>query len=83
VWNPNGKEIIYLDDRARVASVEATPHGDSVELGKPKVLFTLPSVNANQFEISPDGQRFLMIQAPVLDSSNLTLVVNWPEQLKQ
>jgi len=40
-------------------------------------------VGASQFEISPDGQRFLMIQAPVQDSSNLTLVVNWLQELKK
>ncbi len=81
VWNRNGKEILYMDDHSRIASVEVTTHGDSVELGKPKILF--PTQSATQFEVSPDGQRLLMIQAPVQDSSNLTLVVNWPQELKK
>ncbi|MGA9496318.1 MAG: hypothetical protein WBV41_10700, partial [Terriglobales bacterium] len=83
VWNRNGKEIVYMDDHSRMASVEVTAHGDSLELGKPKILFPTQSVGASQFEISPDGQRFLMIQAPVQDSSNLTLVVNWLQELKK
>ena len=39
VWSRNGKEILYLDDHSRIASVEVTAHGDSVELGKPQILF--------------------------------------------
>ncbi len=36
-----------------------------------------------QLELSPDGQRLLLIQAPVQDSANLTLVVNWRQELKK
>jgi eukaryotic-like serine/threonine-protein kinase len=81
-WNRNGKEILYVDDHSRVASVEVTAHGDSVELGKPKVLFPVQAGNT-PFEVSPDGQRLLMIQQPGHDSPNLTLVVNWPQELKK
>ncbi len=81
-WNRNGKEILYMDDRSRIASVEVMAHGDSLELGKPKTLFPVQSSNT-PFELSPDGQRLLLIQAPVQDSPDLTLVVNWPEELKK
>jgi len=79
-WSRHGKEIIYLDDHARIASVEVTAHGDSVEFGKPQVLF--PAQPGN-FEASPDGERVLMMQAPVQNSTNMTLVVNWPQVLKK
>jgi hypothetical protein len=75
-WSHNGKEILYLDDRSRIASVEVTAHGDSVELGKPQILFPTQPVGPGLFEASADGQRFLMMQAPIENSSNLTLVVN-------
>ena len=77
---PNGKEILYLDDHSRIASVEVTAHGDSVELGKPQILFPTQPVGPGLFEASPDGKRFLMMQAPVQNSSSLTLVVNWPQE---
>jgi Tol biopolymer transport system component/predicted Ser/Thr protein kinase len=83
IWNPNGKEIVYFNGHSGVTSVDVTVHGDSVELGQPKPLFTVAAASANQFELSPDGQRFLMFQAPVLDSANLNLVVNWPQELKK
>jgi len=80
VWSRNGKGILYHDDHSRVASVEVTAHGDSLELGKPQVLF--PAQPGN-FEVSPDGQRLLMMQAPQQDSPSLTLVVNWPQEPKK
>jgi len=83
VWNRNGKEILYLDDHLRMAAVEVTAHGESVELGKPQILFPVQPMGDGQFELAPDGKRFLMVQAPVQNSSNLTLIVNWPQELKK
>jgi len=83
VWSRNGKEILYLDDHARIASVEVTAHGDSVELGKPQILFPTQPVGPGLFEVTADGNRFLMIQAPVQNFSNLTLIVNWMQELKK
>jgi eukaryotic-like serine/threonine-protein kinase len=83
VWSRNGKEILYLDDHSRVASVEVTAHGDSVDLGKPQILFSAQAGGFNQFEASADGKRLLMMQPPVQDSPSLTLVVNWPQGLKK
>jgi len=80
VWSRNGKEILYLDDHSRIASVEVTAHGDSVELGKPQTLF---SAQPGEFEVSADGNRLLMMQAPLQSSPSLTLVVNWPQELKK
>jgi Tol biopolymer transport system component len=80
VWSNNGKEILYMDDHARIAAVEVTAHGDSVELGKPQPLF--PAQPGN-FEATADGKRILMMQAPVQNSPSLTLVVNWPQEPKK
>ncbi len=80
VWGRNGKEILYLDDHSRVASVEVTAHGDSLELGRPQILFSTQPVGPGLFEVSADGNRFLMMQAPVQNSPSLTLVVNWPQK---
>jgi eukaryotic-like serine/threonine-protein kinase len=83
VWSRNGKEILYTDDHSRMASVEVTAHGDSVDLGKPQILFPTQSVGTNQFEASADGKRLLMMQPPVQDSPSVTLVVNWLQELKK
>jgi len=83
VWGRAGKEILFVDDHSRIASVEVTAHGDSVELGKPQILFPTQPVGPGLFEASADGNRFLMMQAPVQNSPSLTLVVNWPQELKK
>src|SRR5580692_8373277 len=80
VWSSDGKEILYIDDHSRIASVSVTPHSDSVELGKPQPLFP---VQPGNFEASSDGQRLLMMQAPVQNSPSMTLVVNWLQELKK
>jgi hypothetical protein len=80
VWSRGGKEIIYHDDHSRIVSVEVTAHGDSVELGKPQILF---SAQPGNFEATADGQRLLMMQAPQQNSPSLTLVVNWPQEPKK
>jgi eukaryotic-like serine/threonine-protein kinase len=80
VWTRNGKEILYMDENVRIASVEVTAHGDSVELGKPQALF---SAQPGLFQASPDGNRLLLMQAPLQNSPSLTLVVNWPQELKK
>ena len=83
VWGRNGKEILYTDDHSRVASVEVTAHGDSVELGKPQILFPTQPIGPGLFEVSSDGNRFLMMQAPVQNSPSLTVVVNWLQEPKK
>ena len=83
VWSRNGKEVLYVDDHSRIASVEATAHGDSVELGRPQILFPTQPVGPGLFEVSADGNHFLMMQAPLQNSPSLTLVVNWPEEPKK
>ena len=80
VWTRNGKEILYMDENVRIASVEVTAHGDSVELGKPQALF---SAQPGLFQASPDGNHLLLMQAPLQNSPSLTLVVNWPQELKK
>jgi eukaryotic-like serine/threonine-protein kinase len=80
LWTQHGKEILYLDDHARVNAVDATAHGDSIELGKPQVLF--PAQPA-MFQASADGKHLLLMQAPIENSTNLTLVINWLQELKK
>jgi hypothetical protein len=80
---PRKPSVIFLDDHSRLATVEVTAHGERVELGKPQILFATQPAGTSQFEVAPDGKRFLMMQAPVENSSNLTLVVNRLQELKK
>jgi hypothetical protein len=67
-----------------VAEVTTQP---SFRASQPKVLFegrydTVPW-NAN-YDVTPDGQRFLMVQpAEPTSQSQLNVVLNWFEELKR
>ncbi len=62
LWARNGRELFYRADEA-VLSVDVTLQ-PSFAASKPRELFRGPyhtMISAAQYDISPDGQRFLMI----------------------
>ncbi len=67
-------------------SVETEP---TFSAGKPEVLFEgsyLSSESDPEFQyydISPDGQRFLMIKEAGADQAQIHVVLNWFEELKR
>jgi len=86
VWSPDGTELFYRSgNRMMVVSVQTEP---TFLAGKPEVSFEgsyrstpLPA-GLQYYDISPDGQRFLMIrtdQAP----AQINVVQNWFEELKR
>ena len=64
-----------------VVEVNATPSGFSA--GRPRLLFE--GQFAGGGDVSPDGQRFLMIQAvePEQPATQINVVVNWAAGLKK
>ncbi len=88
VWNPNGRELFYRSGDSVIAVEIATQPG--FVAGKPRKLFEgryepAPVPIAN-YDVSPDGQRFLMLkpteQAQVAPTQ-INVVLNWFEELKQ
>ena len=85
VWGRNG-EIFYRSGNKMVAVDTATR--PSFSAGKPKVLFESPyapalQTNAN-YDVSPDGQRFLMVKENEgVSATQINVVLNWFEELKQ
>jgi len=57
--------------------------------GKPRMLFEGPYVPTPRsfpdYDVSPDGQRFLMVKAneQVQAAAQINVVLNWFEELKQ
>ena len=87
VWNRNGRELFYRNGDKMIAVDVVTQTVFSA--GKPRMLFEgpyLPSAgNSPNYDVSPDGQRFLMVKAPEREqiSSQINVVQNWFEELKQ
>jgi Tol biopolymer transport system component len=85
-WRPDGKELFYLsaDQRLMAVSVRTT---SSFEADPATALFETRAVGVqlgqsrNQYDVAPDGRRFL-INMPTNNSSKpITIVVNWPATL--
>jgi serine/threonine protein kinase/Tol biopolymer transport system component len=90
VWRADGKEIFYLspDQHIMAVAVEKTPTGFS--FGAPKALFAVhvPSFGAafdrTGFQVSADGQRFLVNQVTgESERSPITVVLNWRSEMKK
>jgi len=87
-WNHNGRELFYRSGDKMMAVDIATQPGFAA--GRPRVLFegrynpaqgTTPN-----YDVSPDGQRFLMIkpsEAGEVAPTQINVVLNWFEELKR
>jgi hypothetical protein len=62
---------------------------DSLELGKPVPLFALDpyflGAQGRNYDVSPDGQRFVMIKNPPSQTggAKVQVVLNWAEDLRR
>jgi hypothetical protein len=90
VWSPTASELFYrtIDGRGMMAvAVKRTV--SVLETEPPRLLFegTFPIASSNRnYDVSPDGQRFLMIQSAAaegLRSEQIQIVLNWFEELKR
>jgi WD40 repeat protein len=84
-WSRNGKELFYRNGNKMMVVDVSTSSG--ITLSRPRVLFeqryafgaaqTVPN-----FDISPDGQRFVMVKDDSA-SGRINVVLNWFEELKR
>jgi len=92
VWSPdNGKELFYRSGR-RMVAVSIQTSQQTLNAGRPRVLFEGSYVNHSvpigyqYYDVSLDGQRFLMIKEEELQQRELdqiNVVLNWFEELKR
>jgi serine/threonine-protein kinase len=85
VWSPGGGEIFYLNgDQMFAVTLETEP---TLNAGKPRLLFEGQYVQSEaipQYDVSSDGQHFVMIQsAQEAAPTELHVVLNWFEELKR
>jgi Tol biopolymer transport system component len=83
VWNRDGSELFYRQGVALMAvSVQTAP---TFVAGVPRLLFDGPFLADNTghpaYDVSPDGERFLMIFND--ESIRLDVVLNWTEEVKR
>jgi Tol biopolymer transport system component len=83
-WTRNGKEIVYEDFDDRIMAVDVDTSGGRVRAGTPRFLFQMPEGGNLAWDVTADGERFL-VGVPVVRSTSriLDLVVNWPASLRK
>ena len=87
LWSRDGHELFYRNgDKTMEVAVTTQP---SFSASTPKILFegeyeTVGGPGTN-FDIAPDGQRFLMVKASpgAAAGTQINVVLNWFEELKQ
>jgi serine/threonine protein kinase/Tol biopolymer transport system component len=85
-WRPDGKELFYLALDGRLMAVPLTA-GETFDMGQPTALFqthleTVTGFVWHQYDVSRDGQRFLVNSPEAISPSPLTVVVNLQTLLK-
>ena len=81
LWNRNGSELFYMNRKREMIAVPVLA-GATLQIGAAKTLFTLPSEFIGgspgfytPYDISPDGQRFLMVRRATTAVTRNRLVV--------
>ena len=86
-WSRDGKQLYFVNTRNFMNSVDIHEKGDSIEVGHPVPLFTFrPSPRVYRlglinYDVSPDGKRFLLVVAADENNRPLTLLQNWTNLL--
>ena len=89
-WARSGRELFYLDESSALTVVAVRTSGPTFIAGHPAKVFDTVYVEPNparHFDVSPDGQRFLMlkdgaVRDPNATPANLVVVQHWFEELK-
>lgn len=83
-WRRDGKEIFYDSADNHLMAVEVRAHATYVELGAAHALFETRSYGVfGRFDVTADGQRFLVPYEAGQPSTAIALVVNWTADLKE
>ena len=83
-WRRDGREIFYFTPDNEVMAVDVKPAVNLVEVGTAHPLFETFSYGVfGRFDVTPDGQRFVVPFEAGEPSTAITLVVNWPADLKR
>jgi len=90
-WGRNGRELFYLDATSQMMTVPVQT-SPAFSAGNPARVFDTryPTPNNGRtYDVSADGQRFLMIKGNDTERTsgtppaNIVVVLNWFEELKQ
>lgn len=89
LWAPNGQELFYVGPSGAVMAARVDPRGSAWSASTPHKIVdgpyvTLTSASGRTYDVSPDGQRFLMVKQPATRApAQIVIVQNWFEELRR
>ena len=85
-WRGDGAEMFYMTPAGRMMAVALHPDGGDFRFELPHMLFQTRPIPGtwNLYDVSPDGQRFLLnLPLEWSSAAPITVVTNWTEKLKE
>ena len=85
-WRRDGKELFFLDPLDYIVAVDVNTSGNAVKLGAPHTLFQAVGIQRDfgPYDVTADGKKFLINSGNLKEGTEpLTLVQNWPAELKK
>jgi Tol biopolymer transport system component len=85
-WRHDGKEMFFITDTGKLMSAKITTEGDEFSSEPPAMLFQSRPIPKrwNLFDVSPDGDRFLLnLPLEWSSSAPITVITNWTDKLKR
>jgi len=79
-WRNDGKELFYLGLNGSLMAVPVATEGQELKLGTPQPLFRTNTVS---YDVASGGMKFLLDLVGGQGSKPITLVTNWPAELKK
>ena len=83
-WRGDGRELFFIDYQGRMMSA-TVERGSRPKIGVPRKLFDtglIPDPTVNQYAVTRDGLKFLVLEPREGFSESYSAIVNWPATLK-
>jgi Tol biopolymer transport system component len=83
-WRGDGKEVFFVARDSKLTAVEISFTNNGPEIGATTSLFQVSQpAGIDPFDVSPDGEWFVVNTSNVQGSSPINLIVNWEAELKK
>jgi Tol biopolymer transport system component len=83
-WRGDGKELFFIDPQGKLMSA-TVERGSPPKIGIPRKLFDtglVPDPTVNQYAVTEDGLKFLVLQPRKGFLETYSVVFNWPATVK-
>jgi len=83
-WRGDGRELFFLDLEGKMMSV-SVERASPPKIGIPRKLFDttlVPDPTVNQYAVTPDGRKFLVLEPRKGFLESYSVVLNWPAAIK-